>query len=163
MDNLEGRLREQRPELTPVELDRVKLRAMHAARSTPRREISMRARLTMVAVIAIVMASGGGAIALIGGSPGENAAETQYGTNGQNGQNGQNGANGQNGFNGQNGAPGTTTIVTITIPANAPLPGTAKPTKTNHKQIRVCKRFSHHSTKFHHNFHPKVCWYRFVS
>jgi hypothetical protein len=54
-------------------------------------------------------------------------------------------------------------VVTITIPANAPLPGSATPTKTKHKQIRVCKRFAHRSVKFHgHVFHPKVCWYRFV-
>jgi hypothetical protein len=155
--NIEDLLRENRPELSRLEFDRIKRRAMRAASSTPRRQIGMRARLMMVAVIALVMASGGGAIALIGGTGGD-AAQTQYGGNGANGSNG---APGANGFNGQNGAPGAN-IVTITIQNTAPLPGSATPTKAHHKQIRVCKRFPHHSAKFHKVFHPRTCWYRFI-
>jgi hypothetical protein len=157
-------LREQRPELTPVEKDRLKLRAMRAAHSRSRRA-PVKSRLIVIATVAAMAAGTGGAIALTGGHAG-NAAVAQYGSNGENGQNGANGANGfngNNGANGQNGAPGTSTVITINIPAAAPLPGTAKPTKKNHTRIRVCKRYPHRSAKFHgHVFHPKVCWIRFV-
>lgn len=161
MDKIEERLREQRPELTPVELDRVKLMAMRAARSTPRRKSVKRSRLTVALAVAMIASFSGGAIALNGGLNTHvgNAANTQYGTNGENGQNG---ANGQPGQNGQNGAGSQTTIVTVNIPPAAPLPGSATPTKAHHKQIRVCKRFAHRSAKFHRTFHPRTCWYRFV-
>ncbi len=122
----------------------------------------MKARLTAVVAAGMLLASTGGAVALIGPSnllTGGNAAQTQYG---QNGNNGQNGMNGQNGFDGQNGQPGTTTIVTITIPAATPLPGSAVPTKAHHKLVRVCKRFPHRSVRFHRVFHPRTCWYRFL-
>jgi hypothetical protein len=160
MDNLEERLREQRPELNPVELDRIKFRAMRAARSKPRRTVK-RSRLTVALAVAMIAVGSGGAIALNGGLTTHvgNAANAQYGQNGENGQNGQNGAPGQNG-QGQNTQ---TTIVTVNIPPAAPLPGSATPTKTKHRQIRVCRRYAHRSVKFHgHVFHPKTCWYRFV-
>lgn len=154
-------LRENRAVLSPVEKDRIKQRAMRAAATgRPTKGFSMRARLTMVAVVVLLLAFSGGAIALTGGLGGSgNAATAQYG----NGQNGSNGTNGFNGANGQNGAPGSSTIVTIYVPVAAPLPGTAKPTPANKKLIRVCKRYPHRSAKFHgHVFHPKVCWFRYV-
>ena len=129
----------------------------------------MKARLTTAMAVAALAVSTGGAVALIGPGNlvgnGENAAQTQYGTPGPpgaNGNNGNNGANGANGQNGLNGTSGTTTVITINIPASAPLPGTANPTKAHHRQIRVCKRFAHRSAKFHRVFHPRTCWYRFV-
>lgn len=156
MDKIEERLREQRPELNPAELDRVKLRALRAVRSTPRRKSVKRSRLTVALAVAMIAVGSGGAIALNGGLMAHvgNAANAQYGTPGP---------PGTNGLNGANGAPGSnTTIVTVNLPASAPLPGSAKPTKTHHTQIRVCKRYAHHSMKFHRTFHPRTCWYRFI-
>lgn len=127
----------------------------------------MKSRLIVLATAVVMAAGTGGAIALTSGHAG-NAAVAQYGCAPAQivpaagcGQNGANGQNGFNGANGQNGVPGTTTI-TITIPVTTPLPGTAKPTATHHKLIRVCKRYSHYSAKFHRTFHPKVCWARYV-
>jgi hypothetical protein len=153
-------LREQRPELTPIEKDQLKLRAMRAARSRPRRA-PMKRRLIAILTVAVVACSAGGAIAINGGIPttSENAAVVQYGPGpqgppGVNGNNGFNGQNGANGANGQNGAPGTTTTIVVgPRPSSHPSP--------KRKSVRVCKRFAHRSVKFHgHVFHPKTCWYR---
>ncbi len=142
-------LRERRPELSPIEKDRLKLRLL--ARSKQRR--TMRPIIVILAALAMT-AGTGGAIALTGGSH-ENAAVAQYGTGPQ-------GPAGSNGLNGANGAP-STTVITINVAPAAPLPGTATPTKASHKLIRVCKRFPYRSAKFHnHVFHPRTCWYRYV-
>ncbi len=125
----------------------------------------MRARLTTAVAVAVLAASTGGAVALVGPGnlfTGQSAAKAQYGQNGENGQNGQNGMNCQNGENGRNGQNGQSTVVTITIPAATPLPGSATPTKAHHKLVRVCKRFPHRSARFHRVFHPRTCWYRFL-
>jgi hypothetical protein len=79
-------LRDERPALTPLELDRVKLRAMSAAhRSTARRHKGalMRSRLTTFATAGFLALSTGGALALSGGGgrpghAGGSASRRQY-------------------------------------------------------------------------------------
>jgi hypothetical protein len=69
-------LSERRPTLDPLALDRVKLRAMSAARrSTSSREKGsfMRSRLTTLLVAAFLTLGTGGALALAGGDGGGNS------------------------------------------------------------------------------------------
>jgi hypothetical protein len=63
-------LQDQRPTLDPLALDRVKLRAMSAARrptSSRDKGISMRSRLTTLLAAAFIAAGAGGTVALAGG------------------------------------------------------------------------------------------------
>ena len=63
-------LRDKRPALTPLELDRVKLRAISAARrSTSSRDkgLFMRSRLTSLLTVAFLALGTGGAMAMFGG------------------------------------------------------------------------------------------------
>jgi hypothetical protein len=63
-------LRDQRPELDALGLDRVKLRAMSAARRTgsiPNRRSFMKSRLTTLLAAAFLTLGTGGALALAGG------------------------------------------------------------------------------------------------
>jgi hypothetical protein len=65
-----GVLRDQRPALTPLELDRVKLRAMSGARrstSSPDKGFFMRSRLTTLLTVGFLTLGTGGALALSGG------------------------------------------------------------------------------------------------
>src|ERR1039458_5188764 len=71
-DDLQGVadvLRDQRPALTPLELDRVKLRAMSGARrsTSPRKGFFMRSRLTALLTVGFLAAGTGGALATFGG------------------------------------------------------------------------------------------------
>lgn len=82
-------LRAERPRATPLELDRIKVRAMRRGSvRTPnaalgRKGSFMRSRLAIVAVVAlgIVMSGGGAALAVSGLSGTSNAATSQYGPN----------------------------------------------------------------------------------
>ncbi len=62
-------LREQRPSLDPLALDRIKLRAMRASRSPSSRHgrFSMRSRLTTLIAAGLLTVGAGGAFALDGG------------------------------------------------------------------------------------------------
>src|ERR1035438_5610215 len=75
-------LRDERPALSPLELDRVKLRAMSAARhsTSPRKGSSMRSRLTTLLAAAFLVLGTGGALALSdgGGSSGGSASFHEY-------------------------------------------------------------------------------------
>jgi hypothetical protein len=63
-------LREQRPELEPLELDRIKLRAMSAGRpaAPARRGLLARSRVTAVLTAGFLVVGTGGALALCGGT-----------------------------------------------------------------------------------------------
>jgi hypothetical protein len=65
-------LRDQRPALTPLELDRIKLRAMSATRrsTSPGKGFFMRSRLTTALTIGFLTLGTGGAMALYGGGGG---------------------------------------------------------------------------------------------
>jgi hypothetical protein len=70
-------LRDRRPALTPLELDRVKLRAISVARrSTPSRHkgLFMRSRLTTLMTVGFLAVGTGGALALSGGGGGAGPA-----------------------------------------------------------------------------------------
>jgi flagellar biosynthesis GTPase FlhF len=75
-------LRDERPALSPLELDRVKLRAMSSARhsTSPRKGSFMRSRLTTVLAAAFLALGTGGALALSdgGGSSGGSASFHEY-------------------------------------------------------------------------------------
>src|SRR5271155_5031666 len=82
-------LRDERPALTPIELDHVKLRAMGRARRSSsrggRRPSFMRARLTTLLTAAFLILGTGGALAMLGGgavgsggSGGGSASWSQY-------------------------------------------------------------------------------------
>jgi hypothetical protein len=77
-------LRDQRPALTPLELDRVKLRAMSGARrstSSPQKGFFMRSRMTMLLTAGLLALGSGGALALTGGFGGQaggSASFSQY-------------------------------------------------------------------------------------
>jgi hypothetical protein len=81
-------LRDRRPELDPLALDRVKLRAMSAARrssSLKDRGFFMRSRLTTLLAAAFLTLGTGGALALAGGggsghNDGGSASFSQYRT-----------------------------------------------------------------------------------
>jgi hypothetical protein len=62
-------LHDRRPTLTPIELDRIKLRAMSATRrsTSPRKGFFMRSRLTTLLTVAFLALGTGGALALQGG------------------------------------------------------------------------------------------------
>ena len=82
-------LHEQRPALTPLELDRVKLRALRGAgRSAPSlgRGSFLRSRLAAVLTVAFLVLGTGGALATFGGEDfgssgthGASAADHEYG------------------------------------------------------------------------------------
>jgi hypothetical protein len=69
-------LHDRRPTLDPLGLDRVKLRAMSAARrstSSRQKGFFMRSRLTTILIAAFLTIGTGGAIALAGGDGGGNS------------------------------------------------------------------------------------------
>lgn len=72
-------LRDRRPTLDPLGLDRVKLRAMSGARrasSSRDKGFFMRSRLTTILVAAFLTLGTGGAIALAGGDGGGNSGHS---------------------------------------------------------------------------------------
>lgn len=87
-DEVAGLLRDRRPELDPLALDRVKLRAMSAAKrssSLKEKGLFMRSRLTTLLAAAFLTLGTGGALALAGGGGSghqgdDNASFSQYRT-----------------------------------------------------------------------------------
>ena len=86
-DAIAGALRTQRPEATPLELDRIKVvarqRASRRARSQmSRKGLLMRSRLFVTALVAggILMLGGGAALGISGLSSTRSASIAQYGT-----------------------------------------------------------------------------------
>jgi hypothetical protein len=79
---LGDRLRRDRPELAPLELDRIKVNVMRRKNAAPKGGF-MRARLTILGflVVGIVMMGTGGALAVSGFSGGS-AATSEYGPGG---------------------------------------------------------------------------------
>jgi hypothetical protein len=81
-------LREERSALTPLELDRVKLRAMRRARrstASPAKGFLSRSRLTALVTVGFLAVGTGGALAVGGGDHfglgkhhGHSASESQY-------------------------------------------------------------------------------------
>lgn len=117
-DELEGvaqRLRNERPEASPLELDQIKTSAMSRAKAGSRRHKAGARRLATAGLTIGLLAAGtGGVIAGQGGDHGSsgNASFTQYGSNciagnGGNGGNG-GGGGGAEGGSGGNGSKGGT-------------------------------------------------------
>jgi LPXTG-motif cell wall-anchored protein len=77
------RMRAERPEVTPLELDalRRRINARTARAATPRREQSMKSRMAIVAMLVsgIVMSTAGTGLAVTGLTDTDSAAEGQYG------------------------------------------------------------------------------------
>jgi hypothetical protein len=86
LDEVEGRLRDERQELDAVALDRIKLRAMSAGRSVPKGSF-MKSRLatTMVLAVGIMLSTTGAGLAITG------ATDSQTGNAGQTASGGSNG------------------------------------------------------------------------
>jgi hypothetical protein len=85
LQETEARLRDERPRLDALELDRVKLRAMSAERSTQKGPL-MKSRLaiTTMLVLGIFMSTTGAGLAITGGTVSQDAG--QEATGGQEGQ-----------------------------------------------------------------------------
>src|SRR4051812_44592507 len=79
-ESLERRLRAERPELSPIELDGIKQRAMAKAARPGGRRMTLRMRLVSGALVAGLVATGGGAVlAASGGSSSHgSSANSQY-------------------------------------------------------------------------------------
>jgi hypothetical protein len=78
---VEERLAASRPEVTPLDLDRIKLRAMsQASRSSPQRKgLLMRSKLVTMLVVLGLVVSGGTAGVIAGGNGNKgNAGNGQY-------------------------------------------------------------------------------------
>jgi hypothetical protein len=115
-DELEGvaqRLRNERPELSPLELDRIKTTAMSRAKASRRGRAGARRLATAGLTVGLLAAGTGGVIAEHHGKGGGNAANSQYGgeCNIQNG-NGNSGNN--NGNENENNACNENTFITTT-------------------------------------------------
>jgi hypothetical protein len=82
LDAVAARLRADRPELSPLELDQLQLR-IRSQSSTSRRNPLMKSRLvvTLMLVFGIGLSSAGAGLAVSGQSGGGNAAEAQYPAN----------------------------------------------------------------------------------
>jgi hypothetical protein len=162
-DELEGvaqRLRDERPEASPLELDRIKTTAMARAKAGTRRGRAGARRLAVASLTVGLLAAGTGGV-LAGQSSGKNkgnAANAQYGgecnvSNGS-GNSGSNNGNGneiyncnENSFNNTNITNSVTnnisnsyngSTVTVTAPANNGVLG-ASTTKqaTSHRHIKL--------------------------
>ena len=77
---VEARLRDERPHLDALELDRVKLRAMSAERSTQKGPL-MKSRLaiTMMLVLGLFMSTTGAGLAITGGTVSQNSGQESTG------------------------------------------------------------------------------------
>ena len=76
-------LRDERPQATALELDRIKLRAQaNARRSARRRDVFMRSRLaiTSILVVGVLMSGAGAGLAISGSSGNGSAGVAQYET-----------------------------------------------------------------------------------
>jgi hypothetical protein len=80
LHDVEARLRDERPQLDSLELDRVKLRAMSAERSTQKGPL-MKSRLaiTTMLVLGIFMSTTGAGLAITGGTVSQNAGQEATG------------------------------------------------------------------------------------
>jgi len=107
-DEVEGvaqRLRNERPEASPLELDQIKTSAMSRAKAGARRGRAGARRLATAGLTLGLLAAGTGGVIAGQGSDqhGGNAADTQYGNNCTAGNNNGNGGNGGNGGKGGSG------------------------------------------------------------
>jgi hypothetical protein len=80
LHELETRLRDERPRMDSLELDRIKLRAMSAGRSTQKGPL-MKSRLaiTTMLVLGIFMSTTGAGLAITGGTVSQNAGQEASG------------------------------------------------------------------------------------
>jgi hypothetical protein len=80
-DDIGRRLREQRPELSALELDEVKQRARRRAYGTPRKGQTMRSRLAilLMLVAGMLLSTTGAGLAIQGFSESGSASQAQYG------------------------------------------------------------------------------------
>jgi hypothetical protein len=79
-NDVERRLRENRPELSAVELDAAKQRVLTSAARQGGRGMTLRARLVTAALVTGLVASGGGAVLAASGGSSSNgsSANSQY-------------------------------------------------------------------------------------
>ena len=89
LEQVAERLREERPEASPLDLDRIKTMAIQrAAESAPKKGLVMKSRLVSVLVAAGILVGGtGGVMAATGGIPGSghssnSSSKDQYGGGG---------------------------------------------------------------------------------
>jgi hypothetical protein len=80
LHDMEARLRDERPQLDALELDRVKLRAVSAGRSTQKGPL-MKSRLaiTTMLVLGILLSTTGAGLAVTGGTVSQNAGQEATG------------------------------------------------------------------------------------
>jgi len=80
-DDIGRQLRQQRPELSELELDQIKQRVRKRAASTPRKGQTMRSRLAILGmlVLGILMSGTGASLAITGISTNQDASIAQYG------------------------------------------------------------------------------------
>src|SRR5919106_6351788 len=80
-DDIARRLREQRPELSELELDQVKQRVRRHADRTPRKGQSMRSRfaILLMLVAGMLLSTTGAGLAVTGFTDTDSASVAQYG------------------------------------------------------------------------------------
>ncbi len=170
-DELEGvaqRLRNERPELSPLELDRIKTTAMSRAKAKSSRGRAGARRLATAGLTVGLLAAGtGGVIAGENhGNHGGNAANTQYGgecnINNGNGNNGnQNGAGAENfncnenSFNTTTNNTTNTTTITITNSTTQPVTVINNPAPAG-SGVQGAKTTKATTSKRHIKFHINV-------
>jgi hypothetical protein len=170
MDELEGvaqRLRDERPQASPLDLDRIKTTAMSRAKSAGKGRAGARRLAVAGLTVGLLVATTGGVLAgenhgknKGGGNGGGNAANAQYGgecniQNGSgnvgdnNGQGAENNACNENTFIENNSSNNTTTnnitntynssTVTVAAPANSGVQGTTttKKATTSSKHVKI--------------------------
>jgi hypothetical protein len=80
LHDMDSRLRDERPQLDSVELDRVKLRAMSAGRSTQKGPwMKSRLAITTMLVLGIFMSTTGAGLAITGGTVSQNSGQEASG------------------------------------------------------------------------------------
>jgi hypothetical protein len=160
-DELEGvaqRLRKERPEASPLELDEIKTAAMSRTRAAGRGRMGARRLAVVGLTVGLLAATTGSVIAGQGSTPTGNAATAQYGnncdTNNGGGGNNSGGGNNNNNCNENsfnqttNNYAGSTTVVNnYTTVSAAPTTGvlgskTSKP-KTSGRRIRIHVNLPH--------------------
>jgi hypothetical protein len=168
-DELEGvaqRLRRERPEASPLELDQIKTAAMSRNRSPRRGRIGTRRLAVLGLTVGLLAATTGSVIAGQGSEPSGDAAIAQYGNNcdvnnnngsignhNDGGHNGNESGNDNNNFNCNensfnqtiNNYAGSTTTVNnyTTVPASSVLGSKSSKARTSGRRIKIHVRLPH--------------------
>ncbi|HEV3070468.1 MAG TPA: hypothetical protein VGY76_03470 [Solirubrobacteraceae bacterium] len=169
LEGIAERMRAERPEASPLELDQIKLSAMSRAKAATGRANPR--RLVVAALTVGLMAAGTGGVLAAGGSGGAagNAASAQYssttvacGNNNGNGNSGNESGNGNGNYNCNNNSfnnsgntinnitnnynTSSTTTVTVSSSASLGVAGT-KVNKTSSRRLRIHVKLPHKKGK----------------